>query len=151
VAGEWPEGFRLNPTAAFDDEMSRLGAAANADIVVRLVERSETVRDCATGCPEPAVRTITVSTPDKQVVASVDLCEQHGQAASNDRTNATLGIGPARHEFRDEKLRGDPEKVRQLEPVVTNKDYAWRSLSIEERAREPIGRDTLERGYGQEL
>lgn len=109
------------------------------------------MRDCATGCPEPAVRTITVTTPDKEIAASVDLCEQHGQAASNDRTNARLGIGPARHEFRDEKLRGDPEKVRQLEPVVTSPDNAWKSVSIEDRAREPIGRDTLERGYGQEL
>lgn len=34
MAGEWPEGFQLNPAAGFDDEMSRLGDAANADVVV---------------------------------------------------------------------------------------------------------------------
>ena len=49
-----------------------------------------------------------VSTPDnKEVVATVDLCERHCQVASNDRTNAKLGIEVAPREFRDEELAHD--------------------------------------------
>ena len=143
-------GLRLDPDARFDDEIWRLSETANADVVFGLAERNKSVRDCATGCPDPATRTITVSTPDKKIEASVDLCEKHGQAASNDRTNAKLGL-EVKREFSDEKLRGNPEKVRQLEPVITSPDLSWKSVDLADRVREPIGRDTLERGYGREL
>jgi hypothetical protein len=130
--------------------MRRLGNAANADVVFRVAERNEAVPDCDTGCSRQAVRTVTVATPDSKVVASVNLCEEHGQAASNDRTNAKLGL-EVKHEFIDKRLRGDPEVVRRLEPEVTNPNLQWKTVRLEDRVREPIARDTLERGYGREL
>jgi len=150
MAGEWPEGFRLNPAARFDDEMQRLGEAANADVVVRLTEGNKAVRACITGCTEPAVRIITVSSPDKKTVASFDMCEAHGQAASNDRANAKLGVNVER-EFSDEKLGGDRETVLRIEPVVTSPDLNWTSVKLVDREREPIGEDTLRRAPGDEL
>lgn len=56
-----------------------------------------------------------------------------------------------KHEFSDRQLGGDTEKVRQLEPVVTDPTLKWKSERFQERVREPIARDTLKRGYGQEL
>ena len=75
-------------------------------------------------------------TPDKKVEANFDLCERHGQAASNDRTNARLGLKVER-EFSDEKLRGDAEKVRQLEPVITSPHLNWKSVDLVDRSQEP--------------
>jgi hypothetical protein len=149
MAGEWPDGFRLDPAAPFDTEMSRLGDAANADVVFRLAERNEAVLECATGCPEPATVTVTMKEPDtKAVVEKVDLCTAHTQAASNDRSNAKLGL-EVKREFVDEKLLSKPEDVRRLESVVTSPNLEWET--DRHREREPIARDTLGPGYGQEL
>ena len=90
-----------------------------------------------------------MSTPDHKVVRSVNLCDEHGQAASNDRTNAKLGLRVEREFVNTERLRGEPEKVRELERDLTNPNLQWKTVRIQER--EPIARDTLERGYGQEL
>jgi hypothetical protein len=150
VAGEWPEGFRLKPDARFDDEMQRLSQAADADVTFRLVERNESVRECTTGCSEPAVCTVIISTPDKKTMATFDLCEAHGQAASNDRTNAKLGIS-AERQFIDDKLGGDAEKVREIEPLVTNPNLQWQTVRLVERTRDPIARDTLRPGDVQGL
>jgi hypothetical protein len=83
-------------------------------------------------------------------VRSVNLCDEHGQAASNDRTNAKLGL-KVEHEFTRPRLGGDPEKVREMEPEVTNPNLQWKTVRLQERVREPIARDTLERGYGRDL
>jgi hypothetical protein len=101
VRGQWPEGFRLDPDARWDKEIQRLSEAANADVVFQLADRKERVHECATKCSEPAARAITVSTPDKLAQVSVDLCEGHYQAASNDRTNAKQGL-EVKREFSDE-------------------------------------------------
>jgi hypothetical protein len=108
------------------------------------------VTECDTGCPREATRTVTVSTPDHKVVRSVNLCDEHGQAASNDRTNAKQKL-EVKYEFVDRRLGGKPEKVRELAPDVTNPNLQWKTVRLQERVREPIARDTLERGYGREL
>jgi hypothetical protein len=140
VTGHWPEGFRLNPNARWDDEVRRLGEAANADVVFGLADKKDSVHECATKCPEPATRNITVSTPDKLAQVSVDLCEHHYEAASNDRSNAKLGI-EAERGFSDKDLGGDPERTRRLEPVITSPDLSWQSIDLVDRVVEPPAQD----------
>jgi hypothetical protein len=146
MAGEWPEGFRFNPDAPIDDEVKRLSEAANADVTFRLTDRTESVHECDTGCPQRATRNVTVSTPDKLAQASFDLCESHYQAASNDRTNAKQGL-EVKREFSDERLGGKAEMVGRLGPVITSPDLSWRSVDLVDRAREPIDQDPPAQRY----
>ena len=127
-------------------ERARWHEAAKAHVGFGFAERNEPERECVTGCPERAIRTITVYTPDKKVEANFDLCERHGQAASNDRTNARLGLKVER-EFSDEKLRGDAEKVRQLEPVITSPHLNWKSVDLVDRSQEPPRREPPQPRY----
>jgi hypothetical protein len=131
VAGQWPEGFRFDPNARWDDEIKRLSEAANADVVFGLTEKQH---ECATGCSQQVTRTVTVSTPDKTTSTSLDLCEKHYQAALNDRTNAKHGLDP-QHEFSNERLGGDAEQVHRLESVITNPDLRWQSFDLADPSR----------------
>jgi hypothetical protein len=146
MAGEWPEGFRLDPNARWDDEIQRLSEAANADVVFQLTDKRDSAHECATQCSKPATRNVTVSTPDRLAQVSVDLCEGHYQAASSDRTNAKQGL-EVRREFSDESLGGAPERVRRLAPVITSPDLSWKSVDLVDRAREPIEQDPLGQRY----
>jgi hypothetical protein len=146
MAGEWPEGFRLDPNARWNDEIRRLSETANADVVFQLAERRESAHECATRCPNPATRNLTVSTPDKLAQVSVDLCEGHYQAALSDRDNATQGL-EVKREFSDDGLGGDPERVRRLAPVITSPDLSWKSVDLVDLVREPIDQDPPELGY----
>jgi hypothetical protein len=140
MAGEWPEGFRLEPNARWNDEIQRLSEAANADVVFQLADRPESVHECATGCSERATRNVTVSTPDKRAQVSVDLCEGHYQAASSDRKNAKQGL-EVKREFSDDSLGGNRETIRRLAPVITSPDLSWKSVDLVDRVREPIEQD----------
>jgi hypothetical protein len=146
MTGEWPEGFRFDPNARWDDEIRRLSQAADADVVFRLADKTESVHDCATGCSERATRNFTVSTPDKLAQVSVDLCDGHYQATSSDRTNAKQGL-EVKREFSDESLGGDPETVRRLAPVITSPDLSWKSVDLVDRVREPIDQDPPRQRY----
>ena len=86
-----------------------------------------------TGCHREASRTVTVSTPDHKVVRSVNLCQEHGQAASNDRTNAKLKLD-VKHEFVNKQLGSDPEKVREMESDV--RSLLWEPNSDRMRSLE---------------
>ena len=147
MAGEWPEGFRLNPDARWDDEIKRLSSAANADVVFKLADR---VHECATKCAEPATRNVTVSTPDKKASISLDLCESHCQAARNDRSNAKQSLDISR-EFIDKNLGGNPEAIRRIEPVITSPELSWETVDLPDRVQEPPHHDVPEQGYGQNL
>jgi hypothetical protein len=145
VTGQWREGFRLDPNARWDDEIQRLSKAANADVVFQLVDRDKRVHVCATECPAPATRTVTVSTPDKKASLSVDLCEDHYQAARNDRSNAKQGLDVSR-EFVDKSLGGNPEAIGRIEPVITSPELSWKTVDLPDRVQEPPRRDVPEQG-----
>lgn len=94
------------------------------------------MHECATRCPQPATHNVTVSTPDKLAQVNVDLCDEHYQAASNDRRNAKQDL-KVEHEFRDERLGGDQERIRRLEPVITSAEFIWQSVDLVDRTQEP--------------
>jgi hypothetical protein len=96
VAKEWPEGFRFDPAARWDDEVRRLADAADADVVVHLVPAGSSpgrdgeigmARECDTKCGRPAARIYEVPIRDGSGTntAAVDLGSSfidHGMASA---------------------------------------------------------------------
>jgi hypothetical protein len=87
-----------------------------------------------------------VSTPDKKASISLNLCEGHRAAALSDRSNAKQDL-EVKREFIDERLGGDPEITRRLEPVITSAELSWKTVDLPDRVQEPLRRDVPEPRY----
>jgi hypothetical protein len=156
VAGEWPDGFRLNPDARFDDEVRRLAEAANADVTFRFQERSEQGADRGDAgrtcdcCARPATHNFVV--PYRGEVITGAICEEHGNAVARERLRLQDGrrtLGPSFDRVEDTDL----EKAAKIGPALMDPTVKPQFERIREPETHEIARDTLEpeRGIGPEL